>query len=276
MPLEESAHDWEAEIGTLLDDLAQVQDELLTVLRDKRAQLATVDLPGLAETQVREEQLATRLKDCQRRRAELLAAARQQGLPADSMGKLASTAGRGKQAKLRTQVKTAGVNMRLLQHESLANWVLSPAVAAACFAAPRDYRHRRPVAADIWRRGIRARPRCARQSRGVAGPDAMRSGHDALRLDTNRQQLAPGGAARPAGHGQQHCQRQHAGLHPRAVGAHACPHAVLWRLAAGTRGAGSIRSSKSPTASWKSGCGGRPATCRTVRPSRTPMSSSNR
>lgn len=125
MLLTDTARDWETEIGSLLDELAQVQSDLLAVLRDKRASLATVDLAGLAETQAREELLAQRLKDCQRRRTELLAEARQQGRPADSLGKLASLASQGKASKLREQVKHSGANMRLLQHESLSNWVLA-------------------------------------------------------------------------------------------------------------------------------------------------------
>ncbi|MDX1947979.1 MAG: flagellar export chaperone FlgN [Pirellulaceae bacterium] len=125
MPTPESNRDLETEIGTLLDELATVQSELLAVLRAKRANLATVDLAGLAETQVREEALARRLQDCQRRRTELLAEARQQGRQADSLGKLANLVSQGNSPKLRDRVKTAGTQMRLLQHESLSNWVLA-------------------------------------------------------------------------------------------------------------------------------------------------------
>lgn len=125
MATSETACDWETEIGTLLDELGQVQEELLEVLRTKRERLATVDLDGLAESQAREEQLSARLQECQRRRTELLAAARQEGLPHDSIGKLAKVARRGGSVRLGGRVKDAAAKMRLLRHESLTNWVLA-------------------------------------------------------------------------------------------------------------------------------------------------------
>jgi hypothetical protein len=124
-PATEPARDWEAEIAALLDELGQVQDELLAALRDKRDRLATVDLPGLAEMQAREEELAVRLQACQERRAQMLADARKQGLDAESIGRLASTVKAGGSAKLGGRVKSAEANMRLLRHESLTNWVLA-------------------------------------------------------------------------------------------------------------------------------------------------------
>jgi hypothetical protein len=117
--------DWETELASLLDELAGVQGELLAVLAAKRDQLARVDLPGLAETQLREEQLAERLKACQERRADLLATARKAGLEGDSLGSLAKLADRSRRGKLSEQAKTASAKMRLLRHESLTNWVLA-------------------------------------------------------------------------------------------------------------------------------------------------------
>jgi hypothetical protein len=124
-PTAELELDWEAEVGALLDELSHAQDELLAVLREKRQRLATVDLAGLAQSQQREEELSARLRDCQRRRSELLEQARKQGHAADSLGKLASHAKAGNRAKLGGRVKSAAANMRLLRHESLTNWVLA-------------------------------------------------------------------------------------------------------------------------------------------------------
>jgi flagellar biosynthesis/type III secretory pathway chaperone len=115
---------WETEVADLLADLSDVQGELLHVLQEKRDLLAAVDLPGLAALAPREEALVQRLDACQRRRRELLAAATAEGRPADSLGALVGAAG-GARGKLGNQVKNAGARMRLLQHHSLANWVLA-------------------------------------------------------------------------------------------------------------------------------------------------------
>ena len=54
-----------------------------------------------------------------------LAHARQEGLPGESVSKLATRVGGGKPGKLGQQVKESAARMRLLQHHSLANWVLA-------------------------------------------------------------------------------------------------------------------------------------------------------
>jgi len=117
--------DFEVEISGLLDDLSSVQRELLGVLDDKRRALATADLAKLSELQPREEQLVVRLAACQERRSALLAAAKKEGLPSDNVAKLATKAGGGKASKLGSRVKETAARMRLLQHHSLANWVLA-------------------------------------------------------------------------------------------------------------------------------------------------------
>lgn len=117
--------DFEAQIGALLDDLSSIQSELLEVLEQKRVALSAADVIRLAELQPREEQLAARLSHCQERRSELLAAARTEGLQCESVAKLATKVSGGKRGGLSQKVKAAGSRMRLLQHHSLANWVLA-------------------------------------------------------------------------------------------------------------------------------------------------------
>jgi flagellar biosynthesis/type III secretory pathway chaperone len=117
--------DLEAEIGALLDELTSVQGDLLGVLNEKRTALATADLPKLAELHPRAARLAARLAECQDRRAALLAAARREGLPSDNVAKLATRARGGKSNKLGSRVKETAARMRILQHHSLANWVLA-------------------------------------------------------------------------------------------------------------------------------------------------------
>jgi flagellar biosynthesis/type III secretory pathway chaperone len=125
MPDIDTSLDWESALGQLLDELSEVQEQLLAVLTTKREQLATADIAGLAETQLREQELADRLQDCQRKRSDLLAAARQQGATADSLGKLAKSARGESRGKLDKRTQAAAANMRLLRHQSLANWVLA-------------------------------------------------------------------------------------------------------------------------------------------------------
>ncbi len=117
--------DLETEIGALLDELSNVQSELLGALGEKREALIRADVRRLADLQPREERLAMRLAECQERRSALLAAAKEQGRPGDTLAKMAKTAGGGKNSKLGERVKETAARMRLLQHQSLANWVLA-------------------------------------------------------------------------------------------------------------------------------------------------------
>ena len=125
MTTTETTLDWETEVAALLDDLSLVQDELLAVLAEKRERLVAGDLAALGQTQEREEQLASRLKLCQERRADLLAAARKAGHSGDSLGNLASAANSASRGKLGEQVKAASSRMQLLRNESITNWVLA-------------------------------------------------------------------------------------------------------------------------------------------------------
>ncbi len=117
--------DFESEITALLDDLAAVQTDLLTVLDEKRRALAEADTVTLADLQPREERLAERLAACQARRTELLSAADREGLPSDNVAKLVNKTAPGRNSKLGNRVKETAARMRLLQHNALANWVLA-------------------------------------------------------------------------------------------------------------------------------------------------------
>jgi hypothetical protein len=121
--------DWEAAITGLLAELSRVQEELLAVLAKKRERLASVDVAGMTELQGQEQELLDRLQACHTKREELLAAAQREGLPADSMTSLAQTAvPAGKSPggeKLRKELVTTASRMRLLQTQSLTNWVIA-------------------------------------------------------------------------------------------------------------------------------------------------------
>ncbi len=115
----------EQQLAALLEELSQVQALLLDVLARKRECMATGDVHGMQQLQPEEESLAARLQEFQNRRANLLATASEQGLPADSLGNLASVLNRGDGGAIRRQVKDASSQMRLLQHQSLTNWVIA-------------------------------------------------------------------------------------------------------------------------------------------------------
>jgi hypothetical protein len=102
-----------------------VQSELLDVLAKKRTALATANMAALTELQPREESLSSRLLECQNRRTSLLVEAKKEGRPCENVARLANSTSQGKTNKLGNQVKESAARMRILQHQSLANWVLA-------------------------------------------------------------------------------------------------------------------------------------------------------
>jgi hypothetical protein len=118
-------HPREDDLAALLEDLSQVQDDLLDVLARKRQCMAVADTRGMTELQPAEQALGQRLQACHDRRAALLADAAEQGLPGNSLGDLANALQRQGGGDLRRDVKQTSARMRLLQHQSLTNWVLA-------------------------------------------------------------------------------------------------------------------------------------------------------
>lgn len=114
-----------AQIADLLNDLSQVQFELLAFLKEKRASMTARNPEEIAALQSREEELTQRLQQCHDRRAVLLAEAGQQGLPDDSLAHLSEALPSGGSRQLRQQIQESSARMRLLQHQSLTNWVLA-------------------------------------------------------------------------------------------------------------------------------------------------------
>jgi len=114
----------EAEVAQLLNDLSDIQDELLQVLTDKRQHMVSGDLAGMTALQPREERMIARLQACQEQRQQLLARAAEEGLPATDVRSLASALPKARRGNLGAQVKTASSRARLLEHQSLTNWVL--------------------------------------------------------------------------------------------------------------------------------------------------------
>jgi flagellar biosynthesis/type III secretory pathway chaperone len=115
---------WENEIGALLTELADVQSALLGVLTEKRQLLATNDHEALTAMAEREQHLLERLQACHERRQELLARAESEGMPADSIGSLSKHLPAESRDRLQAVIRGASDRSRLLQHQSLTNWVL--------------------------------------------------------------------------------------------------------------------------------------------------------
>jgi hypothetical protein len=115
---------WEAEIGSLLSELADVQSELLETLHEKRRILASNDHEGLTAMAVREQALVERLQSCHERRQQLLNRASEEGLPSDSIRSLSSHLPVGSRGRMQASIREAADRSRLLQHQSLTNWVL--------------------------------------------------------------------------------------------------------------------------------------------------------
>ena len=125
MDMQSSDHDLENDLAKLLSDLATIQGELLEVLTDKRNQMVAGNLEAIRELHKREENLANRLKACHDRRGELLQSAVEKGLPGESISELSKAIPGGNRVKLQKHAKETAARMRLLQHQSLANWVLA-------------------------------------------------------------------------------------------------------------------------------------------------------
>src|SRR5687768_804663 len=115
---------WETDITSLLAELSDVQSTLLEVLTEKRKILATGDHAALVAMSQREEHLIERLQACHDRRHELLAHADSEGLPADSIGALSGSLPPASRDRMQASIRETANRTRLLQHQSLTNWVL--------------------------------------------------------------------------------------------------------------------------------------------------------
>ncbi len=115
---------WEHEVAALLRDLSSAQSDLLALLGEKRQHLLKPDATKLQAMQPREQALLERLQACHDRRAQLLKQAAVEGLPANSLTSLAEAITPPGRSEVKTQLTQAARQSRLLQHQSLAQWVL--------------------------------------------------------------------------------------------------------------------------------------------------------
>jgi hypothetical protein len=112
-------------IAALLQDLTQVQSEMLGLLQEKQKAMLTRSPHETLALQQREEKLYARLQECQENRQKLLNGAAEQGLPCDSIASLAEALPASDSGELREQIRDSKSRMRILQHQSLTNWVVA-------------------------------------------------------------------------------------------------------------------------------------------------------
>jgi FlgN protein len=86
--------------------------------------LVTSDHEALRGMAVREQQLLDRLQSCHDRRQQLLSRASDEGLPADSIRTLSEHLPADSRSELQASIRAAADRSRILQHQSLTNWVL--------------------------------------------------------------------------------------------------------------------------------------------------------
>ncbi len=115
---------WEAEVASLLAELSAVQDDLMSVLKRKRECLCANDHDQLLSLQSVEQAILDRLQACQDRRARLLQQAGAAGLPSDSVRSLSGALPAARQQGWPLKVDQISHRARLLQHQSLTNWVM--------------------------------------------------------------------------------------------------------------------------------------------------------
>lgn len=115
---------WETEVAQLLTDLSAAQDELFAILARKRTMLIESDHSGLATLLPEEEQLIAKMQSCASRREDLLSRAKKEGLPSKSIAALSKALPPEKKGDLQDRIWQSNDRMRLLQNQSLTNWIV--------------------------------------------------------------------------------------------------------------------------------------------------------
>lgn len=115
---------WESELADFLTRLSSVQAETLGVLMRKREAILAHDTAALEAAGEDEGKIVTRLTECLDERRRLLERAGAEGRPSQGLRELAESFPGAKRNGLADQVRQAHHRARLLQHHSVANWIL--------------------------------------------------------------------------------------------------------------------------------------------------------
>ena len=119
----------EADVASLLNDLLAGQGELMAVLNRKRNLLATMGMArwtakAWPPSPTMNSGMLGVLQDCLTRRQALLARAASEGLPSGSIQALTNALPPPHREPLARQVAAAGSRAKLLQTQSLTNWII--------------------------------------------------------------------------------------------------------------------------------------------------------
>jgi len=118
------------QVQEFLDQLSVVQDATLEFLKRKGDLLGKSDTKGLTEIADEEQAVMDRLHGVFDQRYQILQQAKEADLPSDTLESLAArldkeTPGHALEERCRDTIRKS----RLLQHQSLANWVLAQRTA---------------------------------------------------------------------------------------------------------------------------------------------------
>ena len=117
---------WETEIVNFLLELSVVQEDTLSMLVRKGEMLSKGDSRGLEKLAKEENDAMNRLQACLDKREKMLQIAKAEGLPDDSIESLAIRIDKDIPGKpLEEKCRNTKHKARLLQHQSLTNWVMT-------------------------------------------------------------------------------------------------------------------------------------------------------
>jgi hypothetical protein len=112
------------ELLSYLEQLTEMQDELLALLIEKREAISSRELSRLKDLAGQELAVQEKMAGLQSQRTKMIEAACQRGVSCKSLEELAVAKDPSGAVGLTTQVEASKHRMRLLQHETLTNWVV--------------------------------------------------------------------------------------------------------------------------------------------------------
>jgi len=127
-PTQDQAEQMLGDVGSLLQDLTEVQTSLLSVLQQKREAMASGEIQQLSELQPIEEEINGRLKACFERRSEILQHGQTQGVDALTLAEMTNQLSGQTDSNignLEAQFQESRDRIRELQLEHLTNWVIA-------------------------------------------------------------------------------------------------------------------------------------------------------
>lgn len=114
---------WQTELTVFLNELESAQENALKVLRRKQVSLANANVKEMQTIADEESAAVERLDVCLQRRERLLAEAAKNNMPSDTIENLCKS--QPQTTNLTKRIKKSKHNSRLIQYQSLTNWVLT-------------------------------------------------------------------------------------------------------------------------------------------------------